>query len=168
MEVYPTLARFNAWVNQRLYAAVAELPEAQYHKDQGLFFGSVHRTLDHILVIDRLWCGRLTGEDRGIRSLDQALNGDFASLKAARTEEDARIVATVDGLGPDLDREITYRGIAGTGSYAMRVGEILMAMFNHQTHHRGQVTTVLTQCGVKYQDLDVPYFAAEQRAAGRG
>ncbi len=166
MNTFSTLARFNAWVNRRLYEAVATLPEADYLRDRKLFFGSIHRTLDHILVIDRMWSGRMTGEDRGIRSLDQSLHGDFASLRAARVAEDARLVTLVDTLSDDLERPITYRPMTAAKDATMQVGQMLMALFNHQTHHRGQVTAALSQDGVSYRDLDVPYFVVEQKAAG--
>ena len=62
------LARVNGWANQRVYASVARLPDAAYRAERGAFFGSIHRTLNHLLVVDRLWTGRLLGSDRGIRA----------------------------------------------------------------------------------------------------
>ena len=164
MDHYATLARFNAWVNRRLYDAVAGLPAADYLADRGLFFGSVHRTLDHILVVDRLWSGRIAGRDRGIRALDQALHADLPSLSAARAAEDQALVALVDSQAGDYARVVAYRPLGAPGEARMSVGQMLMALFNHQTHHRGQVTAALSQSGLSYPDLDVPYFIAEQGA----
>ena len=77
MQHVSSMARFNAWVNERLYGCVAQLDETKYRADYGLFFGSIHATLNHLLVVDRLWTGRVQGIDRGIRSLDQILYDDL-------------------------------------------------------------------------------------------
>lgn len=157
------MARFNAWVNQRIYDAVAELSEADYRRDRGLFFRSVHDTLNHILVVDRLWFGRLEGRDRGIRSLDQKLYDDYAPLRAAREAEDRDIIALLDSLTPaELEKEKSYRPITAPGELKLRRDHMLIAVYNHQTHHRGQVTAALTQSGIKYKDLDFPYFLADR------
>lgn len=66
MNHFPLMARFNQWANQRLYGSVAALSEEQYRAERGLFFGSVHRTLNHILVVDRIWTRRIDGEPHGI------------------------------------------------------------------------------------------------------
>jgi uncharacterized damage-inducible protein DinB len=158
------MARFNAWVNQRLYDAVAALSEEDYRRDRGLFFRSVHDTLNHILVVDRLWTGRVAGQDRGIRALDQRLYEGRDELRPAREAEDRALIALVDGLTPAaLEEEQRYRPITAPGELSLRRDHMLMALFNHQTHHRGQVTAVLTQSGVKYADLDLPYFLAERK-----
>ncbi len=98
MNHLPLMARFSAWVNDRLYASVAELPEDAYRADRGAFFGSVHHTLNHVLVVDRLWVGRIKGAAHGIHALDQILYDDFTELRAARREEDRRLISLVDRL----------------------------------------------------------------------
>ena len=90
MDHFPMMARFNGWVNEKIYAEVAKLDDVTYRADSGLFFGSLHATLNHIMVVDRLWTGRVEGIDRGVKSLNQILHDDFASLQKARREEDAR------------------------------------------------------------------------------
>jgi uncharacterized damage-inducible protein DinB len=168
MNHLPLMARFNAWVNERLYDSVAALPEAVYREERGAFFGSVHRTLNHILVVDRLWTGRIEGEDRGVRSLDQILFDDFESLRAARREEDRRLIALVDGLGQArLDAPVRYTRIIGEGEEEVRCGHILITLYNHQTHHRGQVHALLTQSGIVPPPLDVVFFLDEIGEAGR-
>ena len=167
MNHFPLLARFNGWVNDRLYGAVATLPEADYRADGGLFFGSIHRTLNHLLVVDRLWTGRIAGADRGIRSLDQIPYDDFASLRAARRDEDAHLIDFVDGLDEArLGEVVRYRRMIGEGEEEARAGHILLTLFNHQTHHRGQVTAMLTRLGVEYPALDVVYYLEEIGACG--
>src|SRR5437667_4066081 len=111
---FATLARYNAWANRRLYDAVGALPESDYMKPRPAFFGSIHATLNHILVGDRVWLGRLEGQPSGIQALDQILYDDFAALHAARTAEDERIDRVVAALDPPaLDRPFTYRTMAG-------------------------------------------------------
>ncbi len=83
------MARFNAWANDRLYGCVAGISEAACREDRRAYFGSIHNTLNHLLVVDRLWTCRLKETDHGIESLDQILYGDFESLRAARKTEDA-------------------------------------------------------------------------------
>ncbi len=93
------MARYNAWANQRLYAACAALPPQDYHAARPSFFGSIHATLNHILVADSIWMGRFTGNPPpGVTRLDQILHADFTSLQAARMAKDAEIIAFCDAL----------------------------------------------------------------------
>ncbi len=162
MNHFPLMARFNAWVNERLYDTVSGLSDADYRRDRKVFFGSIHNTLNHLLVIDRLWSGRIEGTDRGIRSLDQILHDDFESLRAARRSEDEHLIALVDGLSEErLRAPVSYRRIIGAGMAETRSDHILITLFNHQTHHRGQVHAMLTQAGLVPPPLDVVFFLDE-------
>jgi uncharacterized damage-inducible protein DinB len=168
MSQFPLMARFNQWANARLYGAVARLPEEDYRAERGLFFGSVHRTLNHLLVVDRLWTRRIEGEPHGIASLDMVLHDSFAELGRARAEEDRRLIRQVDALDEaGLRRLVRYRRIIGTGEQETRCDHILITLFNHQTHHRGQVHAALTQCGIEPPPLDVIYFLDEAPEAAR-
>ena len=167
MNHLPSMARFNAWANERLYDSVAELPEAVYREARGAFFGSVHHTLNHILVVDRLWTGRIEGRNRGVRALDQILYEDLESLRAARREEDRRLIALVDGLTEErLEAPVRYTRIIGEGEEEVRCGHILITLYNHQTHHRGQVHALLTQTGIVPPPLDIVFFLDELGEAG--
>jgi uncharacterized damage-inducible protein DinB len=156
-----TLARYNRWANRRLYEACGALDDDAYRADRGAFFGSIHRTLNHILVGDRAWLGRLEGIDRGIRSLDQILFDDLPSLTDARMEEDARIIAIVDGLdAASLEQPLVYRTIAGE-IQETPIGLVVIHMLNHATHHRGQVHCMLCQIPTDPPPLDLIYFLRE-------
>src|SRR5688572_17195867 len=98
LDYFRTLARYNQWANRTLFAAVSQLPEAEYMKPRQAFFGSIHGTLNHNLVGDRVWMSRLTGHDSGIKALDQMLYGDFAGLRVAREAEDAQIINVIDAM----------------------------------------------------------------------
>jgi uncharacterized damage-inducible protein DinB len=156
------MARFNAWVNKRVYDCVAGLPDANYREDRKAFFGSIHNTLNHLLVVDSLWTHRIKGSDHGIKSLDQILHDDFESLRTARQAEDAALIELVDSLSDDeLQGPVTYRRMIGDGSYTTRRDHILITLFNHQTHHRGQIHVMLTQQDVDLPPLDLIVFLAE-------
>ena len=161
------MARFNRWVNARLYDSVAKLSDEQYRKDVGLFFGSVHATLNHLLVGDLIWTRRLRGEPNGVTSLKDIVEDDFASLRRRRVAEDDRFVAQVDAMTPEeLDRIVVYTRMLGSGREEVRVRHILATLNNHQTHHRGQVHAALTQAGIEPPALDVIFFLGEIGESG--
>lgn len=167
MNYLPMMARFNRWANARLYASVAALNVDAYRKDRGAFFGSIHHTLNHLLVVDRLWSARIQNRDSGIRSLDQVLFQDFEALKSARVEEDGKLIALVDELSDAaLETPVRYRRMIGEGLEEVRAGHILITLLNHQTHHRGQVHAMLTQAGVTPPPLDVVFYLDEIGEAG--
>jgi uncharacterized damage-inducible protein DinB len=162
MHHFSFMARFSAWVNDQLYPRVAELDEASYRAPSGLFFGSIHATLNHILVVDRLWTGRIKGIDRGVRALDQILHDDLPSLRAARKVEDAYLIDFMDGLSEaDLQKRVRYKTVTSPRMMETRVWDMLTGLYNHQTHHRGQVYALLLQKGLKLPDIDVIYYLAE-------
>ncbi len=155
---FQTFAIYNAWANARLYNACAELPGDEYKKVRPAFFKSLHGTLNHILVGDRIWLSRLLGDEHEPLPLDAELYGDLASLRAARIEQDVSIVAFVDGLNEGQFASFTvYRDTSGA-EHRDRIGEILAHLFNHQTHHRGQAHDQLSQTNVAPPQLDLIYF----------
>lgn len=160
------MARFNRWANEKLYDCVAELPDDVYRKDAGAYFGSIHATLNHILVGDRLWTSRITGEYHGLKGLDQILHDDFAALREARRSMDDYIIRMVDrmavGMDGGLDKEVLYRTVKDGEKHASPARHIFLTLFNHQTHHRGQIHAMLTQAGVAEPPaLDVIFFIRE-------
>lgn len=161
------LSNYNQWANRRIYDVVATLPDDVYRKDLGAFFGSIHATLNHILVIDRLWSSRVMGEYHGIKSLDQILHEDLKSLRKDRGIMDEHLIRLTGrltaGMDGGLDREVHYRMLKGGEKYASPARHILLTLFNHQTHHRGQVHCMLTQSGIKeIPPLDVIFYLREQ------
>jgi uncharacterized damage-inducible protein DinB len=160
---FRSLAGYNRWANRRLYAAAAALHEADYMRALPSYFGSLHATLNHILVGDRIWLGRLTGHlDAGIKSLDQILYADFAGLHVAREAEDAQIINYVDNLDePTLNSTLRYKTTKGTPQ-ATPTRHVLGHFFNHQTHHRGQCHGLLSALGVKEPpELDLILYLRE-------
>lgn len=152
------LARYNQWANARLYDACAALPDAEYRKPRPSFFGSIHATLNHLLVGDRIWLARIAGTDHGITGLDQILHEDFAALRRAREAEDARIIALADGLDDRrLEADLAYT-TTSMGSGRLPLGHVLGHLMNHQTHHRGQAHDMLSQTDMPPPPLDLLFY----------
>jgi uncharacterized damage-inducible protein DinB len=163
---FALLARYNAWANARIYEAAAALSDADYRADRGAFFKSVHGTLNHLLVGDRIWMRRFTGAGDAPNRLDAILFEDFADLRAARDREDERIVAYVDSLGEEaLQGLIRYRTITNPTDVEQPLAPALLHFFNHQTHHRGQVHALLTGLTGAAPSLDLLLY---QRETGTG
>lgn len=128
------------------------LPDDLYRRDVNVYFKSLHGTLNHLLVTDRIWMRRLTGKGEHPESLNAIMFDDFVSLQAARSAEDKRIVAFVENLQEaDIEKDCDYRKLNGT-PFRQPVREILAHLFNHQTHHRGQAHAILTLLGVAEPD----------------
>jgi uncharacterized damage-inducible protein DinB len=145
MSRYAMFAGYNGWCNARLYEAVAQLSDAEYRADRGAFFRSLHGTLNHLLVGDRIWMHRFTGEGELPKSLDAILHDDFADLRAARAAEDARISRYVADLTEtDLAGTIRYRTFTRPATIEQPLAPALDHFFNHQTHHRGQAHALLS------------------------
>jgi uncharacterized damage-inducible protein DinB len=163
---FALLARYNAWANARIYEAAAALSDADYRANRGAFFKSVHGTLNHLLVGDRIWMRRFTGAGDAPNRLDAILFEDFADLRAARDREDERIVAYVDSLGEEaLQGLIRYRTITNPTDVEQPLAPALLHFFNHQTHHRGQVHALLTGLTGAAPSLDLLLY---QRETGTG
>ena len=161
MQDFRFLSMFNQWVNGRLYPVVEQLTEEEYKRDMGAFFGSIHGTLNHLLIIDRIQISRFTGDDTDdIKTARDILHDSFAGLRQARDAFDRHIIDSVAALDASaLDQRFVFRTKAGNRDVEMIGRHILLAMFNHQTHHRGQVHCMLTQLGRSIPGLDVPLFA---------
>lgn len=155
------MARYNAWMNDKLYACAAQLSDEERKRDRGAFFGSIHRTLNHLIFADKIWLGRFAQQAPGFpmltdevlalpdaSGLDTELFTSFDAMRQHRETMDAAITAFVQTLTPEL--------LSGTMRYATIKGvprshafwQALSHFFNHQTHHRGQVTTLLMQAGI--------------------
>ncbi|MGE0847262.1 MAG: DinB family protein [Flavobacteriaceae bacterium] len=163
---FAMFARYNEWANRRIYEAAQALSDADYRADTGAFFKSMHGTLNHVLVADRIWLNRFTGTGPHPKSLDEILFEDFPALKEAREAEDTRIVRFADGLGEAaLKGSFTYTPITRPQPVTQPLGPALAHFFNHQTHHRGHAHMILTVLTGDAPPLDLVYF---QRETGIG
>lgn len=156
---YAMFAAYNQWANQRIYASAETLDADEFQRDTGAFFKSMMGTLNHILVADRVWMKRFTGEGEAPAALDTVLYHDFASLNAARQYEDARIRDWIAGLSDkDFGGRFTYMTVTDMRTISQRLAPALAHFFNHQTHHRGQAHMILTVLGRPSEQLDLIAF----------
>lgn len=168
------MAAYNTWMNERLYQTAAELADEAIGAERGAFFGSILGTLNHLAVADLIWLGRFAAHPAGFRSLEalaalpkptglnQPLATDIRALAALRQRLDACIEALALEIREEqLDRPLSYRNMKGI-SARKNFFALLMHLFNHQTHHRGQATTLLSQAGVDIGVTDLLALIADE------
>jgi len=138
-------ARYNRWANQQLYQAAGKLTAEALAQDRGAFFKSVLGTLNHLLVVDRMWMGRLNGVSPRVLRLDEILYADLGELREARQQEDQRIILQVFGMEEEqLAASVSYQTSSGAPQ-TQPLHQVLSHLFNHQTHHRGQAHDLICQ-----------------------
>lgn len=158
------LATYNNWMNSKVYEAAARLPPTELAQDRQAFFGSILGTLNHIAVADTIWLRRFStlsvpsavlaqlAELPAPQALDTRLFAELEGLAAYRKRLDDLICVWVEALTEDdLHRQLRYATMKGIAANK-RLGDVALHFFNHQTHHRGQVTTLLSQAG---QDVGI-------------
>lgn len=149
------LARYNTLANRKLYAACSQLDEPERKQLRPAFFKSIHGTLNHILVGDRIWLGRFAGAEVSSSGLDQILHEDFDQLQVARVQTDEQIEAFAANLtAAFLSQSLSYRNHQGH-LHSDLVSLLVAHFFNHQTHHRGQIHDLLSQTRVAPPSLDL-------------
>lgn len=153
-----TMAAYNAEMNRRLYDAAGRLGDAERRRDRGAFWGSIHGTLCHLLWGDRQWMARFAGWPApGVPVKDSPrLIEDFGALRTAREQADADLVAWAAGVDEAwlAQDQVWFSGAAGRELRKPR-GLLMAHLFNHQTHHRGQVHAMLTAAGAQTGDTDL-------------
>jgi uncharacterized damage-inducible protein DinB len=157
-----TMARYNHAMNERLYECSARLPDERRKRDAGAFFKSIHGTLNHLLLGDRVWMGRFVGPVFTPKGLDQELYADFGELRRERARTDDAIDAWVATLTDErLRSELQYMSIVNPAPRRMPMALAVAHFFNHQTHHRGQLTTLLMQEGIDPGVTDLMWIAQQ-------
>ena len=156
---FTTLARYNVWATARLLDAVAVVPEADYRRDVGLYFRSIHGTLNHLLVGEhQLWFVRFSEGTSPRVALDAEAAPDRATLDARLRAGAARWAPLIAGFAaPRWDGTLDYTTMRGTAA-SLPFAATLTHVFNHGTHHRGQVTAALTALGQPCPELDLVYY----------
>jgi uncharacterized damage-inducible protein DinB len=151
------MAGYNAEMNRRIYAAAGRLHDAERRRERGAFFGSIHATLNHLLWADRTWMFRFAGWEKQPSSKEGLnLYPEFTPLAAARADMDARLIGWAEKLDPAWleGEQIWFSG--ALQQEVTRPRSLLVAhLFNHQTHHRGQVHAMLTAAGEHTGDTDL-------------
>lgn len=156
-----TMARYNRWQNRSHAAAMVGLSPEALWQDRGAFFGSILGTSNHLMWGDLAWLGRLTGADipapRGPGATE--MTADFAAWRAARETTDATILDWAEGLTPaDLEGSVHWSSILLGRDFDTPRALGAMHLFNHGTHHRGQIHAMLTAAGARPDDTDIPFM----------
>ena len=168
------LATYNRWMNEKIYRAAASLAPEELARDRGAFFGSILGTLNHIVVGDTLWLRRFAQHPRDYTqiapvlklpqppSLNAIVFAELPQLAARRSELDGWILEWIPGIiDEDLDLPLAYVNTKGQ-TQSRNFHGLLTHFFNHQTHHRGQVTTLLSQAGIDVGVTDLLALIPDQ------
>ncbi len=157
---FRTLARYNQWLNSKVYDLCEPLTDAQRRHDAGAFFGSIEGTLNHLLWGDRAWMNRLSDNTYDVPfPIGERLYDTFAALRTARDAMDRDIIQWADGLDTaTLATPFTWTSGIDKKQRTQPTWFLVTHMFNHQTHHRGQLTTLLSQIGIDYGSTDLPFM----------
>jgi uncharacterized damage-inducible protein DinB len=155
------MARYNRWQNENLYGVADTLSDAERRRERGAFFGSIQKTLSHLLWGDQIWMNRFTDTPKPAGGIPEsvALYDDWERLKSERVAFDDKIIDWAASVEPDwLAAELTYFSGAIGREVTKPRWVLVTHMFNHQTHHRGQVHCMLTQAGGRPSDTDLPFL----------
>lgn len=157
------MALYNRWANRRLYAACGKLTEERYYQPSGMSFGSIHGTLNHLIVGDRLWLARIEAKPAPALKLDDQPFADLKALKAARDHDDDYMIELTNSYNDaDLATVLSYRTVTQPADVSTPLHLCWLHVFNHQTHHRGQIHDQLSQTDVPPPPLDLIYYLREK------
>ncbi|WP_411380146.1 DinB family protein [Pseudomonas sp. MPB26] len=161
------MARYNQWMNRKLYDAAGKLSDAELQLDRQAFFGSIFGTLNHLALGDTVWLKRFAQHPAGYAALapldaiatptdlTRPAYADLRELATRRAWLDQLIIDWTHTLQePELDHRLHYHNMRGASAEKPFFG-LLVHFFNHQTHHRGQATTLLTQAGLDVGTTDL-------------
>ncbi len=157
-----TMAAYNRWQNSSLYDAANTISESERKRQRGAFFGSIHATLSHILWGDQMWMSRFTASLPPAAATMPAstdMHPRWEDLVTARTTFDNTISAWAEDLDPAwLEGDLTWTSAALNLTASKPKWQLVTHMFNHQTHHRGQIHAMLTAAGARPDDTDIPFM----------
>ncbi len=153
------MGRYNRWMNERLYALLSEFTDEERRRPRGAFFGSMHGTLNHLLWGDRMWLGRFTDEPCRYPAFGADMFDEFATLTREREITDRKILDWAGSVTPAwLEGSLTYMSKVDGRTRELPRAVAAMQLFNHGTHHRGQLTTLLRQAGRDPGVTDLPWL----------
>jgi len=152
------LTRYNAWADEVIFEAVAQLPEGEATKPRQSIFKNMLHTLNHIYVIDRVFQAHVEGREHGYQARNTETNPPLAELRQAQQEMDRWLIDWSDRMSDQaLDEKIAFAYIGG-GEGLMTRGEILLHVVNHTTYHRGFVADFFCQVPARPPTTDLTVF----------
>jgi uncharacterized damage-inducible protein DinB len=156
------LARYKAWANARLYAALAGLAERELAAPRRIFAGSILRTLHHVYLMDTVWQAHLRGVAQPpATTRNPETTPPFAELRDAQASIDAWYADYARSLSPDLGAEVVAFDFIGGDAGAMRRDDMLLHVVTHAAYHRGHIAAVLNLLGIAPPVTDLPVFLRE-------
>lgn len=160
------MAAYAVWQNHSIFAAADTLTDAERRLDRGAFFRSIHGTLNHLLWGDQLWLHRLAGTPAPMSpDIPGSVSAfeHWAALKAEREQTDARMLAWGERVAAiDLEGMLGWYSGAIQADITRPRWALVLQLFNHGTHHRGQVHAMLTAAGARPDDTDVPFMPPDR------
>ncbi len=157
---FTVLADYQHWANEVMFNALDHLQPEVIGSDQGLYFNSIHHTVDHLLLVSQVWLGRLQGG--GVEANYRVINQpDFRELKQSLRRETRKLQTWLDAQPEEFfDSEVGYASSDGK-TRQMWVRDVLTHLFTHYAHHRGQVSAVVTRLGGPCPEMDYVYYRRE-------
>ncbi|MBE9171114.1 damage-inducible protein DinB [Pleurocapsales cyanobacterium LEGE 06147] len=159
LSYYETMAQYNYWMNKKIYAICAEISDEKRKENLGAFFKSIHGTLNHLLYGDKAWMGRFLGQPFFVPDMGQYMYANFEQLRQEREVSDLKIIEWTKNLSSEwLEQPFEYTSNVDAKTRILPTWVLVTHMFNHQTHHRGQLTTLLSQLGYDPGVTDLPWL----------
>lgn len=155
------MARYNSWQNDVLIKATSLLNNAERQKDRGAFFGSIQNTFSHILWGDQIWLSRFSSSPapKGDLSESSQLYSDWNAFVKERSNFDKILINWSKNVEPSwFAGDLSWYSGAVGHDVTKPKSLLVLQLFNHQTHHRGQIHTMLTAAGIKTDDTDIPFM----------
>lgn len=156
---FEMMASYNEWMNEKLYSVCADIPDEDRKKDLGAFFKSIHGTLNHLMYGDKVWMGRFIEQPlKGVNMADEFYSS-FNELRQERQKMDKDIISWTQQLEQSwLDKLFTFTSGVDGKTRSITTWVLVTHMFNHQTHHRGQLTTLIKQLAYEPGITDIPFM----------
>ncbi len=159
--VFQMMARYNQSMNAQIYQSCSGLSEAERRRDGGAWFKSIHGTLNHILLTDKMWLGRFTSQPFVVAALDTELFATWDQLKAERAVVDERLIVWIDAVPAEhLREDLVYQPLSRPDKMTSPLWLVVAHLWNHQTHHRGQATTLMNALGADSGATDLPVLGS--------
>ena len=156
IDYFQRLSQYNQWMNEKIYQVCAFIPDEVRREDKKAFFDSIHGTLNHILLADKLWLSRFKKYTFEFKSLREELVTEFDLLWEERQKTDQEIQTYIDSLTEEkLLESWSFNSHSQQRKCTFLLWHLLQHFFNHQTHHRGQLTTLISQCGYDFGVTDL-------------
>ncbi len=163
LRYYKVMADYNYWMNIKILSIASEIPDERRREDLGATFKSIHATLNHILWSDRVWLARFRDQPLGELAEQTILYQDFDELRQAREQTDRDIQQWVDELTVEwLKSPFSFDSLTDGQTRTLPAWVLAVHLFNHQVHHRGQITALLSRLGYEYGVTDLPWLPSLQ------